>query len=136
MGRAIGTPAYMSSEQAAGRWNVVGPGSDVFALGATLYHLLTGQAPYQDDDKFAVLAQAQRGTFLPPRQVCKAVPRALDAICCKAMALEPAGRYATATALAADVEHWLADEPVSAYRPPALARFARWGRRHKPLVAG
>jgi serine/threonine-protein kinase len=136
LGQAIGTPPFMSPEQAAGRWNVVGPASDVYSLGATLYYLLTGQAPYQGQDKFEVLVQVQRGSFIPPRQVKADVPWALDAVCRKAMALEPADRYATATAMATEIEHWLADEPVRAYREPATARLGRWARRHKPWVTG
>jgi serine/threonine-protein kinase len=136
MGQALGTPAYMSPEQAAGRWNVVGPASDVYGLGATLYHLLTGQAPFQGADVPEVLGQVQRGAFVAPRQARRDVPRALDAVCQKAMALEPAQRYATATELAQEVERWLADEPVRAYREPWPARLARWGRRHPALTAG
>jgi hypothetical protein len=72
---------------------------------------------------------------MPPRQVKKGVPKALDAICRKAMALQPQDRYATAQALAAEVEHWLADEPVAAYREPLLHRLGRWRRRHPALAA-
>src|SRR5262245_48625114 len=71
MGQALGTPSFMSPEQAAGRWNVVGPASDVYGLGATLYYLLTGQPPFQDDDKYAILSAVQRGEFPPPQQVCR-----------------------------------------------------------------
>src|SRR5262249_47525662 len=79
-------------------------------------------------------AQVQRGTYRPPRQVRPEVPRALEAVCCKALSLEPADRYATLQALAADVEHWLADEPVSAYPEPWAARAGRWLRRHRAFV--
>src|SRR5262249_48749205 len=78
----------------------------------------------------------QRGEFPPPQHWKPAIPRALEAICLKAMALQPEKRYATALDLAADLEHWLADEPVAAYRDPLPARLRRWSRRHKPLVAG
>src|SRR5207248_2046159 len=77
----------------------------------------------------------RRGAFPPPRQVVPAVPRPLEAVCLKAMARPPADRYATAQALAADVERWLADEPVSAEREPAGERLRRWGRRHRALTA-
>src|SRR5262249_20127227 len=110
LGQALGTPAYMSPEQAAGRWDVVSPQSEVYSLGATLYYLLTGQAPFRGSDKFAVLAAVQRGGFTPVRGVNREAPEALAAVCHKAMALDPGERYATATALAAEVEQWLADE--------------------------
>jgi Flp pilus assembly protein TadD/serine/threonine protein kinase len=135
-GAVKGTPAYMSPEQAAGRVDLMGPTSDVYSLGATLYHLLTGHRPFEDRDPQEVLRKVRKGLFKPPRQVNRQVPAALDAVCRKAMAREPKDRYPTAKALAEDIEHWLADEPVSAYGDPLPARMRRWARRHKPLVAG
>src|SRR5262249_5541134 len=70
----------------------------------------------------------------PPRQRKRDVPPALEAVCLKAMAQQPEDRYATVQALAADIEHWLADEPVTAYQEPWQERLRRWGRRHRPLV--
>jgi serine/threonine-protein kinase len=134
LGQAVGTPSYMSPEQAAGRWDVVGPGTDIYSLGATLYYLLTAHLPYAGRNTPEVLAQVQRGRLPPPRQLNAEVPRALEAICQKAMAVDAEDRYATATALAADLEHWLADEPVTAYHEPLATRLARWGRRHKTWV--
>src|SRR5262245_57933056 len=133
-GQAIGTPAFMPPEQAAGMWTVVSPASDLYSLGATLYYLLTGRTPFHDPAVEVLLFQVQQGKFPPPRQVKPDVPRALEAICRKAMAHEPAERYATATALAADVEHWLADEPATAYREPWVLRAGRWARRHRTLL--
>jgi tetratricopeptide (TPR) repeat protein len=115
--------------------DALGPASDVYSLGATLYCLLTGQPPFAGQDAEAVLRRVQRGDFPPPRAVTAGVPAALEAVCLKAMALLPADRYESARALADDIEHWLADEPVSAHREPWPARLARWGRRHRPLVA-
>jgi tetratricopeptide (TPR) repeat protein len=135
MGQALGTPAYMSPEQAAGQLDQLGPASDVYSLGATLYCLLTGQAPFTDADLGLVLKNVSKGTFRAPGQVKRGVAPALEAVCLKAMALKPEDRYASARALADDIEHWLADEPVSAYREPLPARLARWGRRHKTWVA-
>jgi tetratricopeptide (TPR) repeat protein/tRNA A-37 threonylcarbamoyl transferase component Bud32 len=132
-GQVAGTPAYMSPEQAAGAVQQLGPASDIYSLGATLYVLLTGQAPFQGDK---ILDQVRAGTFARPRQLKVQVPTALEAICVKAMAYRPGERYATALALAADVEHWLADEPVAAYAESWETRVGRWGRRHRPLVAG
>jgi serine/threonine-protein kinase len=133
-GWAQGTPAYMSPEQAEGRWDEVGPTSDIYSLGATLYTLLTGELPrYQS---FEVGRQVKRGALVPPRRVNGKVPPALEAVCLRAMALPPEGRYGSAQELAQDVEKWLADERVTAYREPVTASLARLARRHKPVVAG
>jgi serine/threonine-protein kinase len=134
-GTAIGTPAYMPPEQATGEHDQVGPHSDVYSLGATLYHLLTGQPPFTGSSLEEILLKVVRGDCPPPRHVNPAVPAALAAVCQKAMMLEPGQRYPSAQALAEDVEHWLADEPVSAYREPPLERARRWARRHRTLVS-
>jgi serine/threonine protein kinase/Flp pilus assembly protein TadD len=129
-GTAVGTPAYMSPEQATGRLDQLGPASDVYSLGATLYALLTGRPPYEGQSE-EVVARVPRGDFPPPRRVDPRIPAALEAICLKAMALDPAARYPTPKALADDVEHWLADEPVSAHPERLPAKVQRWMRRHK-----
>ncbi|HTU89758.1 MAG TPA: protein kinase [Gemmataceae bacterium] len=134
-GSAMGTPAYMSPEQASGRLDLLGPASDIYSLGATLYTLLTGRAPIEGKDTAEVLRKAQRGEWLPPRQVKPDVPPALDAVCRKAMAPTPPERYPTALALAADVERWFADEPVAVYRESWTARSRRWMRHHRTLVS-
>jgi tetratricopeptide (TPR) repeat protein/tRNA A-37 threonylcarbamoyl transferase component Bud32 len=133
-GCAVGTPAFMSPEQAAGRLEQLGPASDIYGLGACLYALLTGQPPVSGTDTGEVLGKVQRGAVPPARQVNKKVPAALEAVCGKAMALRPQERYASARALADDVEHWLADEPVAAYREPWRLRAGRWVRRHRTAV--
>jgi serine/threonine-protein kinase len=130
----VGTPRYMSPEQADGRWYEVGPLSDVYSLGATLYELLTGVSAFPAKSVAEVLARVKRGHFLPPRNVKSTVPRPLEAVCLKAMALNPADRYTSAVALAADVERWLAGEPVLAYREPLSMKARRWARRHRTLV--
>jgi serine/threonine-protein kinase len=135
-GARLGTPAYMSPEQAAGMLDRMGPASDVYSLGATLYYLLTGKTPFEGPDLPEVLSRVERGDFTPPRQVKPRVDAALESICLKAMAQDPTQRYATARALSDDVEHWLADEPVGAHREGLGVRLRRWGRRHRPLVAG
>jgi WD40 repeat protein len=135
-GTHVGTPGYMSPEQAEGRLDALGPASDVYSLGATLYQLLTGRAPFTDDELVELLGKVRRGEFPPPRSVLPAVPRPLEAICLKAMALKPEDRYPSPRDLARDVECWLADEPILARRDPFAARLARWGRRHKPVVSG
>jgi serine/threonine-protein kinase len=134
-GRALGTPAYMSPEQAAGHVERMGPRSDVYSLGATLYCLLTGRPPFGEGEAGGVLRRVERGDFPRPREVARDVPAALEAVCLKAMAREPAGRYATPRDLAEEVEHWLAYEPVGAHRESAIERAHRWMRRHQTLTA-
>jgi WD40 repeat protein len=133
-GQVLGTPVYMAPEQAEGQ--DVGPAADVYSLGAVLYELLTGQGPYRGPSAAEVLSQVRQGPPRPPGQVTPGVPRSLEAVCQKAMARLAKDRYPGALELAREVERWLADEPVLAYRDPLGARAARWGRRHKPVVAG
>ncbi len=137
-GTAFGTPAYMSPEQANGRLDQLGPASDVYSLGAMLYTLLAGRPAfdYVWCEVTAILDRVRLSEFPPPRKVNPRVPRALEAVCLKAMQNRPEDRYASATAMAEEIDRWLADEPVRAHREPAPARLARWGRRHKPVVAG
>jgi tetratricopeptide (TPR) repeat protein/serine/threonine protein kinase len=136
LGTMLGTPAYMSPEQAAGQTDRVGPASDVYGLGATLYSLLTGKRPVESKDRGVLLEKVRRGEIIPPRQIQRSAPAALEAICLKAMARVPEERHESARALAEDIDRWLADEPVTAYREPWWTRLARWRRRHRPLVAG
>ena len=131
---AVGTPAYMSPEQAQARWDMVGPASDVYSLGATLYAILTGKAPFQGRNVAEVLERVKQGEFLSPRQVNSRVDRSLDAIVRKAMALRPEDRYQSPREIAADLNRWLADQPVSAYPEPFSANAMRWVRRRKQWV--
>jgi serine/threonine-protein kinase len=135
-GSALGTPAYMSPEQATGDLDQLGPRSDVYSLGATLYCLLTGTAPFEGEDAASILKGVRAGRFRPPRALDPALDRALESICLKAMALQPEDRYGSARALADDIERWMADEPVAAWREPRAVRMGRWMRRHRSLVTG
>jgi hypothetical protein len=127
----------MAPEQAAG--GPIDERTDVYGLGAILYEVLTGRPPYPGGDPAEVLRQVRAG---PPRLsvssggLSAGVPPPLEAVCLKALARAPADRYPSAAALASEVQHWLADEPVGAYPEPALARLRRWGRRHPALAAG
>jgi eukaryotic-like serine/threonine-protein kinase len=134
-GSAIGTPAYMSPEQAEGKIDEIGPASDVYSLGATLYTILTGKEPFDSKHIEIILGNVQAGDFLPPRERNPGIPRALDAICLKAMKLLPRDRYPSSAALANDIEHWLADEPVTAREDPLSDRMIRWIKRHRVLAA-
>jgi serine/threonine-protein kinase len=133
-GQVLGTPAYMSPEQARGE--ELGPAADIYALGAILYELLCGRPAYQGGSGTEVLAQVRSGPPPDPSAVRKQVPKPLGAICRKAMARGVADRYAAAADLGRDVDRWLADEPVNAYREPWSRKAGRWVKRHRPLVTG
>src|SRR5262249_30193050 len=108
----------------------LGPWSDVYSLGATLYCLLSGKPPFQGDDIGQVLQRVQNGEFPPPRQIDPTIDRSLEAICLKAMATKPERRYSSCRTLAEDVERGWADEPVTARREPPRERASRWVRKH------
>ena len=133
-GTALGTPGYLPPEQAAGLLDELGPASDVYSLGATLYCLLTGTAPFEGSYVGEILQKVKAGDFLRPREVRRDVAAALEAVCLKAMALKPQDRYSSPRTLAADIERWLADEPVSAWSEPWPVRARRWLGRHRTLV--
>jgi tetratricopeptide (TPR) repeat protein/tRNA A-37 threonylcarbamoyl transferase component Bud32 len=130
-GVVIGTPEYMSPEQAEGVQPRVGPASDVYSLGATLYSILTGRAPIAGNDVGEVLRRVRTGNYPGARAVDSAIPVHLEAICRMAMALKPEDRYASPRRLADDVERWMADQPVAAYPESLRERGLRWARRHR-----
>ena len=123
----------MSPEQAEGDLEHLGPRSDVYSLGATLYYLLTGRPPFEGDIA-EVLRAVRRGEVRPPRQLDPTIDRALEAVCLKAMAYKPGDRNASPKALSDDVERWMADEPVTAWREPLSRRARRWARRNRSVV--
>ncbi len=133
-GSALGTPAFMSPEQAAGELEKLSPRSDVYSLGATLYCLLTGRPPFEGD-VFEIIAKVRRGEVVPPRALDPTIDPALEAVCLKAMSTRPEDRYPGARALAEDVERWTADEPVTAWREPLARQVRRWMRRHRTGVS-
>jgi eukaryotic-like serine/threonine-protein kinase len=133
-GSALGTPAYMSPEQSRGDQDRLGPRSDIYSLGATLYAILTGRPPVENQDVGATLRAVQKGAFPAPRRLEPTIDRALESVCLKAMSLGPENRYPTAKAMAEDLERWMADEPVSAWREPFSRRARRWARRNRTAV--
>jgi WD40 repeat protein len=108
-GSVLGTPRYMSPEQAAGHLDRVGPASDIYSLGAILYCTLAGRDAFADADASSVLQRVRRGIFPAPRRLRRSIDAALEAICLKAMAKDPGDRYPTALELAHELEAWLAD---------------------------
>jgi serine/threonine-protein kinase len=141
-GQVMGTPYYMSPEQAAGLTDRLDQRSDVYSLGAILYEILTGQPPFADHarrlaDKSvqALLGLMRTESPTRPRELAPDVPPALEAIALRALAKEPDGRYAGAADLAQEVQRWLADEPVQAHPDPWTVRLGRWARRHRTAVA-
>ena len=132
-GTVVGTPAYLSPEQAAGQIEEVDERSDIYCLGAVLYHLLTGRPPFRGANPGEVV-ELVRTSRPRARAISPAIPRALEAICMRAMAPRPAERYPDAGLLARDVERYLADEPVGAYREGTLERLGRWAHRHRTGV--
>jgi serine/threonine protein kinase len=133
-GDLVGTLRYMSPEQALARHGLVDHRTDVYALGATLYELLTLRPAFDGKDRAEVLRQIAFDEPRPPRQVERAIPADLETVVLKALVKEPAERYATAQELADDLRRWLGDQPIRARRPSLRLRATKWARRHRPLV--
>jgi tetratricopeptide (TPR) repeat protein len=133
-GAIMGSPSYMAPEVAAGLNDQVDQVSDVYLLGATLYEILTGTLPRRAETVLELLTKAQKEPPVPPRRVNPQVPRALEAICLKAMASRKEDRYPSALEVAEDVQRFLAGEPVAAYPEGPLVRALRWAKRHRTAL--
>lgn len=134
-GQVLGTPAYMAPEQAAGAIDQLDERTDVYGLGAILYEIATGAPPFRAETMKELLERVRSVAPARPSSVVRDVPKPLEAVILKCLSKAPLDRYAGAKELAADVQRFLADEPVSAYRDPLRVRAGRWARRNRTLVA-
>ncbi|MEK7469395.1 MAG: protein kinase [Planctomycetota bacterium] len=136
-GNLLGTPAYMSPEQASGRTKDIDAQSDVFGLGSVLYELLCGKPPFQASSLGDILSMIMGSDAPPLRKARPGLHRDIELIVSKAMAKEKARRYATAGDFADDIDRYLNGEAILAEAPSAVYRVVRWSRVHAPLaVAG
>jgi tetratricopeptide (TPR) repeat protein/tRNA A-37 threonylcarbamoyl transferase component Bud32 len=134
-GEILGTPHYMAPEQACGRRGTVGPWTDVYALGAIFYEMLTGRPPFNGSSVWDTLEQVVTLDPVPPTRLQAKVPRDLEVICLKCLAKFPARRYAHAGDLAGDLRRFLSSEPIRARPVPVWERAWRWARRRPTLAA-
>jgi WD40 repeat protein/serine/threonine protein kinase len=134
-GVLMGTPSYMAPEQARGHSRAVGPAVDVYSLGAILYEALTGRPPFRAESAAETIHQLVTQDPVPPSRLNGKVPHSLETVCLMCLRKEPAGRYASAAELAADLRRFLRHEPIMAKPIGPMGRLSHWVRRHPGLAA-
>lgn len=134
-GQALGSPGYMAPEQVTGKRDHVGVAADIYSLGAILYHLLTGRAPFWAETLEGTFALLLHNEPVSPRALNPGIPRDLETICLKCLEKEPQRRYPSAEALAKDLERWLDGQPIQARPVSQWERGLKWVKR-RPVIAG
>jgi serine/threonine protein kinase len=134
-GQVLGSPNFMPPEQAAGKHRELTPASDVYSLGALLYHLLTGRPPFLADNVPATLRLVSESEPMAPRRLVPTIPRDLETICLKCLEKEQPRRYGNARELGEELDRFLNDEPIHARPLSPTEKFARLCRRHPTITA-
>src|SRR6266516_4785142 len=134
-GHVLGSPNFIPPEQAAGKRGAIGPHSDIYSLGALLYHLLTAQPPFSAATAHEIVHQVLNSEPVGPRSLNPRVPRDLETICLKCLEKDPHRRYRTAQELADELRRFLRGEPFHARPVGPLGRFSRWCRRNPKLAS-